>query len=240
VLLDFHNGGRGWRMSLGALVQATLLGLVLVLPLLWADRLNGSNLPVWQPAPIPLGDPYGKRDIKESGGGKQREQRKLSDKSLSIRLTDDTVRPTQGPVIIAGPDLGPGPFNGEKPYGRPDGERGSWLPPGDPLPDLNPPRDPATKKPIRISTLRPPRILRRVNPTYPPIALKARIEGDVVMDALLGEDGRVREITVKSGHPQLIYAAREAVAQWVYEPTLLNGEPYPVLLEITVRFSLSR
>lgn len=238
VLLDFRNGGRGWRMSLGALVQATLLGLVLVLPLLWTDSLNGSNLPVLKPTPVPLGDPYGNRNIKEPSGGKQEEPRKLSDKTLSVRLTGDHVWTTQGPVITAGPSLGPGPLDGEVPYGRPDGERGGWFPPGDHLPVLKPPVESAPKQPIRISKLQPPRILHRVNPTYPPIALRARIEGDVVLDALLGEDGRVQHITVKSGNPQLVPAAKEAVAQWVYEPTRLNGEPYPALLEVTVEFRL--
>ncbi|MCI0403733.1 MAG: energy transducer TonB [Acidobacteria bacterium] len=60
------------------------------------------------------------------------------------------------------------------------------------------------------------------------------------MEALLGEDGRVRNITIKSEHPSLAPAARDAVAQWVYEPTLLNGEPYPVVLEVKVRFYLQR
>jgi protein TonB len=106
------------------------------------------------------------------------------------------------------------------------------------MPVPKPPTEQQVKQPIRISKYQPPRIIHRVNPVYPPLALRARIEGDVVLEALLAEDGRVRNVEAKSGNPLLIDEAKKAVSQWVYEPTYLNGEPYPVILEVTVEFRL--
>ncbi|MGH9812080.1 MAG: energy transducer TonB [Candidatus Acidiferrales bacterium] len=83
-------------------------------------------------------------------------------------------------------------------------------------------------------------MIHRVEPVYPRVAQIARIQGDVVLEALLDKDGRVRNVEIKSGHPSLAQAAREAVEQWVYEPTYLNGVPYPVLLTVKVEFRLGR
>jgi protein TonB len=71
------------------------------------------------------------------------------------------------------------------------------------------------------------------------VASRARIFGDVRLDALIGTDGRVREVKVINGHPLLAQAAMDAVRQWRYEPTLLNGRPVEVLLEVVVHFQLN-
>lgn len=75
-------------------------------------------------------------------------------------------------------------------------------------------------------------------PEYPALAKLARIQGVVKMEAVIAKDGTVQELKVLSGHPLLINAAREAVAQWRYQPTLLNGEPVEVATEIDVNFIL--
>jgi len=69
------------------------------------------------------------------------------------------------------------------------------------------------------------RIVRRVEPVYPPLARQARISGTVKLTGVIGVDGRIRELQVVNGHPLLARVALEAVRQWVYEPTLLNGKP---------------
>jgi protein TonB len=94
-------------------------------------------------------------------------------------------------------------------------------------------------KPIPISRgIREPRKLRHVTPTYPPIAIKAGIQGTVVVECTIDANGRVVNAAVVEGNPLLNAAAIEAVHQWVYTPTLLNGVPVPVLLRASVTFSL--
>jgi protein TonB len=76
-----------------------------------------------------------------------------------------------------------------------------------------------------------------VPPIYPPLASKARVSGTVVLEATLTAQGVVDQIRVVSGHPLLTEAAIDAVKQWQYEPTLLNGVPVPVILTARVHFN---
>jgi protein TonB len=93
--------------------------------------------------------------------------------------------------------------------------------------------------PYRIGgNLRPPRKIRDVAPAYPEIAQRIHVAGDVVIDCLIDEQGRVREASVLRGHPLLAPAAVAAVERWAYEPSLLNGVPVQVLMTVTVHFQL--
>jgi periplasmic protein TonB len=82
-------------------------------------------------------------------------------------------------------------------------------------------------------------LVHRVNPAYPPLAKQARIQGQVVLHAVIGKDGSIQNLTLVSGHPMLAPAAIEAVKQWKYKPYLLNGEPVEVDTEVLVNFTLS-
>ncbi len=84
------------------------------------------------------------------------------------------------------------------------------------------------------------RLVRRVEPRYPPLPRSAGIEGKVVLRAVIAKDGTIQSLEVMSGHPLFVYAAREAIAQWRYQPTLLHGEPVEVETQITVVFTLRR
>jgi protein TonB len=81
-------------------------------------------------------------------------------------------------------------------------------------------------------------LTHEVAPAYPPAAKRARIEGTVEFSATIALDGRVKDLRVVSGNPLLIEAARNAVKQWVYRPTYLNGQPVEVLTVIAVKFGL--
>ena len=78
----------------------------------------------------------------------------------------------------------------------------------------------------------------QVQPIYPPLAREARIQGTVVLQALIGKDGTIENLAVVSGHPMLTQAALDAVKQWRYKPYLLNGEPVWVQTAINVNFVL--
>jgi protein TonB len=126
---------------------------------------------------------------------------------------------------------------GEGFEGVPDGVFGSVGPPVAALP---PPPPPMPRQPVRPGgRIEAPRIVTRVQPVYPSIAQASRVGGIVVIEALIGENGRVRDATVLRGHQLLKDAALDAVRQWVFTPTRLNGEPVAVLMTVTVVFSLN-
>jgi TonB family protein len=81
-------------------------------------------------------------------------------------------------------------------------------------------------------------IISQVRPVYPPLAQQARIQGDVVLHVIISKDGNVEQIEVISGHPLLIQSAVDAVKQWRYKKTLLNGTPVEVDTTITVKFTV--
>jgi len=83
-------------------------------------------------------------------------------------------------------------------------------------------------------------LIRRVVPQYPPLAKQARVQGTVRFTAIIGKDGTIQNLQLISGHPLLVAAAEEAVKQWQYKPTLLNGEPVEVVTQIDVNFTLSQ
>lgn len=84
------------------------------------------------------------------------------------------------------------------------------------------------------------RLINRVQPTYPPLARQARIQGTVRLHAIIAKDGTVQQLEVLSGHPLLVQSALDAVRQWRYQPTLLNNEPVEVDTTIDVIFSLNQ
>ncbi len=100
--------------------------------------------------------------------------------------------------------------------------------------------DPTPKRMRIASRVAEANLIHDVAPAYPPEAGRARIEGAVVLMAVIGKDGTVRDVRVESGLPLLAQAAIDAVKQWRYRPYLLNGEPIEVDSQITINFTLSR
>lgn len=103
-----------------------------------------------------------------------------------------------------------------------------------------PPPPPARVAPVRVGgDISAPRLIHRVDPEYPPIAVSAQIEGMVILEATVDGTGAVRETRVLRSHGVLDSAAIDAVREWRYEPLLLNGKPTPFVLTVTVSFSLA-
>ena len=102
-----------------------------------------------------------------------------------------------------------------------------------------PPPPPPPPEPVRVGgNISPPTKTKDVAPTYPPVAQSARVSGVVILEAVIGPDGRVADVTVLRSVPLLDDAAITAVRQWEYTPTLLNGVPVPVIMTVTVNFQL--
>jgi protein TonB len=132
-----------------------------------------------------------------------------------------------------GVDFGPGAGSGER-FDVLD----SAASIGPPRP-VEPATVPRSKRPISIGgAVMEAMLVRRVEPAYPRIALLARISGSVVLRAVIAKDGAIDSLRVESGNAILANAALEAVRQWRYRPTLLDGEPVEVETLITVSFVL--
>jgi len=106
------------------------------------------------------------------------------------------------------------------------------------LPEAPPP-PPPPQAPVRVGgNIRPPQKIRDVKPVYPSIAQSARVQGVVIIEATIGPDGKVKDARVLRSIPLLDQAAIDAVRQWEFTPTLLNGVPVPVIMTVTVNFTL--
>lgn len=101
----------------------------------------------------------------------------------------------------------------------------------------------AARAKLRLSAVRPggrimpPRKIKDVKPVYPPIAQAARVSGAVTIEATIGPDGKVMDAKVVQSIPLLDQAALDAVRQWEYLPTMLNGVPVPVVVNVTINFT---
>ena len=148
--------------------------------------------------------------------------------------------PTSGAVGVIGG------VPGGVPGGTPGGVIGGII---GAVPTAAPPPPPPVKEapkpvvPQRIrvgGNVQQAKLVRQPRPVYPPLARQARIQGTVRLTAVIAKDGTIQELQVVNGHPLLVPAALEAVKQWVYQPTLLNGEPVEVITQIDVNFTLSQ
>jgi protein TonB len=100
---------------------------------------------------------------------------------------------------------------------------------------------PAPSAPLRVGgKIKEPKKLKNVAPVYPDIAKQAHVQGVVVLEAIIDPSGRVENVRVLRGIPLLNDSALSAVRRWVYSPTLLNGVPVPVIMTVTVNFTLDR
>lgn len=100
-------------------------------------------------------------------------------------------------------------------------------------------RPPNTVAPLRISRVSEGNLIHKVQPVYPPLARTARIQGAVVLQAVISKQGTIKNLKVLTGHPMLVPSAIEAVRQWCYRPYVLNNEPVEVETQIMVNFSLT-
>jgi periplasmic protein TonB len=96
-----------------------------------------------------------------------------------------------------------------------------------------------TAHPTRVSRMMEGNLIHRVQPDYPGLARSARIQGEVVLAAVISKEGTIENLRVLKGHPMLVKAALAAVQQWRYRPYLLNGDPVEVETQVTVNFVLS-
>jgi protein TonB len=112
--------------------------------------------------------------------------------------------------------------------------------PGAPPPPP-PPKKAAPTGPVRVGgQVAEANLIKKVQPVYPPLAKSARVSGTVEFSAVISKEGNIENLQLVRGHPLLVNAAKEAVLQWKYRPTMLNGQAVEVITSIIVNFTLSQ
>jgi protein TonB len=238
--------------TLGAFIgQIVLIIVGVILPMVYYDVLPKTTLqsflvapPPPPPPPPPPSAPAPVKIVKviprQFDAGKLMAP-KVVPKEIATIKEEELPPPSSGVAGVVGGV--PGGVAGGTPGGVLGGIIGSVptaaLPPPPPPPPAE--KKPVTPKRITIGgNVQQAKLVRQPKPNYPPLAKQARISGVVHLAAIISKDGTIQDLKVIGGHPLLIPAALEAVKQWVYQPTLLNGEPVEVSTQIDVNFTLSQ
>jgi protein TonB len=236
-----ESGGRLKKRSplttvLSFLFQIGLLGVMILIPLIYTEALPKQQLmtflvappPPPPPPPPPAAAPVVKvqKVVSELDQGQLRTPTTIPKKVL---IAHDDEQPPSGAVGVVG----------GVPGGVPGGQMGGVI---GGIISSTPVAVPkvATPQRVRVSQgVTEGLLMKKVQPTYPPLARSARIQGQVVLQAVIGKDGTIQNLRAVSGHPMLTPAAIDAVKQWRYKPYFLNGEPVEVDTQITVNFTLA-
>jgi protein TonB len=226
---------RGATTVVSFILELIFLGILVLLPLIFTEALPTKQLmtmltappPPPPPPPPPAAAPViAKKMQSELDNGQLRTPTAIPKKIQMIK-EDET------------PNVGPAGVVGGVPGGVPGGTMGGVL--GSVMssvPSAMPKA--ATPQRVRVSQgVSQGLLIHKVQPSYPPLARQARIQGVVVLQALIGKDGTITNLHVVSGHPMLTNSALEAVKEGRYKPYYLNGEPVEVETTINVNFTLS-
>ncbi len=218
-------------------LQILLIGVLVLLPLIFTEALPKAQLMTFLVAPPPPPPPPPPAAIPEVHIVKPR----TSDLDNG-QLRTPTAIPKKVAMIKEDepppPSTGVAGVVGGVPGGVPGGVSGGIMDMLSKAPTVVPKA--ATPQRVRVSQgVSQGLLIRQVKPNYPALARQARIQGTVVLQAVISKDGSIEHLTLVSGHPMLAPAAIEAVKQWKYKPYFLNGEPVEVDTTINVNFTLA-
>ena len=236
-LLDSHRAPysrRGWTTLISFSLQAAGVGMLLLLPLIYTEGLPRLQvIAMIQPPAPPPGPPAPAHPRRPSSAqqsnlvdGRLMEIRQIP---VQVEQVVDTEAPPEtgslGPTIPGGPGDPRSPGNILEAIGS-----GPAILPKPPAPVV---------RPVIISHMMEGNLIYKPQPLYPPLARAARIQGPVVLRAIISKTGTIENLQVLSGHPMLVRAAIDAVRVWRYRPYVLNGDPVEVETQVTVNFVLS-
>ena len=218
----------GWAVILSTAVQVLVLLVLVLIPLIYTQALPKAMMATLLIAPPPPPPPPAEAPKVIKPVARLIQQGKLMQPRAipkEVAVFKEAELPPEAPVagggVLGGVDqgllggLGAGPAVAAPP------------PP--------PPKQQRIKLGGQVVAAK---LLAQPQPVYPPLARQARIQGNVVLHAIIDKDGRVGELQVISGHPLLVQSALDAVKNWRYQPTQLNGDPVEVDTTITVSFVL--
>ena len=230
---------RGATTLLSFGLEVVIIGILILIPLIYTEALPKQQLMTFLVAPPPPPPPPPPpaaappvREIKkietELDNGQLRQPTKIPQKVQMIK-EDEPPPPSTAGVV--------GGVPGGVPGGSMGGVIGGIIGQTSAAPVV--PKA-VTPQRVRVSAgVTEGLLVRRVTPQYPPLARAARVQGSVVLQAVIGKDGAIQNLKLVSGHPMLAPAAIEAVKQWKYKPYFLNGDPVEVDTQITVNFTLA-
>ncbi len=222
-----------WAVVISATLQSACLLISLIFPLIYTEALPKFIFKTtWVGPPDPT-----------RGTATQAPPERVSIRA--VRLLDHGVLMAPGRIPATVNMIRDAPLPPEPPAGQgPIGDNTNFD-----LLSVAPNSAEIVKRPVvtsvpqRVpvtSTIEAAKLISRVQPVYPPLAIQARIQGNVVLHAVISREGQVSELQVLSGHPLLVNAALDAVRHWRYSPTLLNGHGVEVETTITVSFVLGQ
>jgi protein TonB len=224
-------GGKAWTTAASFAVQILLSGTVILISLIYTEALPQQRLIDILQAPAPLKVAVASRAVASSAKQTSEFDHNVLQLPREIPKSIAMVRDEAPPPGNAGG------IAGDRPGGISDGSMGGVVELLRSSPVVLPK---AAVQKLRVSSgVAQGLLLRKVDPQYPSLARQARIQGTVVLQAIIGKDGTVQNLRAISGHPMLIQSAVDAVKQWLYKPYYLNGEPIEVETQINVNFTLS-
>jgi protein TonB len=250
VLLSGPPSKRVWATFAGVTGQALLVTFAMMIPMIWPEAMPSHQallkifVPGVPPGPPPKGDPATPSRMTHAvpkqwhDGGLSLPRRIPAVVDAIDEPPDAGLVRGSGTGVVGGSELGSsgGIFAGL-------GGTTSVLP-ARPVEEhraaATPAPEPVVQRYKEGGNVHLGKLLHRVEPIYPRLAVMTRVAGVVELVGVVGIDGRIRELTLKSGHPLLAPAAIEAVRQWIYEPTTLNGDRVEIVAPITVTFRLSQ
>ena len=230
-----HKTGQGKTLPVSLILHSIALVLIIIVPLLQPADLPEPAAavraffvePISAPAPPPPPPPPAPKAATAPRPVPRPVVTEPSRFTAPVEVPEE-VTPEEG--LDLGIDGGvPGGVEGGVPGGVVGGVVGG-------LPDAPPP----VQQAVRVGgQIKEPKKLKHLNPSYPDIAKQARVQGVVILECTISPQGKDTDVKVLRGIPLLDAAAVDAVRQWVYTPTLLNGVPVPVIMTVTVNFRLS-
>jgi periplasmic protein TonB len=223
-----------WTVAISMIVQSIFLGILILIPLIYTEALPKTmmaTLLVAPPPPPPPPPPPAPTQVVHV-----KPQVHLMDAG---KLVQPKAIPHDIKIIKEdAPDVSAG-MQGGVPGGVAGGSMGGVI--GGVIGSMGPPPPKPVQSRIRQGgSVQAALLVNKVQPVYPPLARQTRISGTVRLHAIISKTGSVESLEVLSGHPLLVRAAMDAVQQWRYKPTLLNGEPVEVDTTIDVIFSLNQ
>ncbi len=242
LLLDHAPGKKTGALAASLTVQTLAVGVMIAIPLIYSDRLPEIPrfpAPTFLAPPPPLPPPVDRAAVSSSpshaNSGPLKVYRiPLPNLSLSKLPSIDTI--DAPPSYSASTDVG-----------VPGGTGVATLmnqlfvePMPKPKPRIADPPSAPTKPVPTGGDVQAAKLLKKVIPVYPPLARQARVSGTVQLIGVIAKDGTIKQLQVVGGHPLLVKAALDAVRQWIYRPTLLNGQAVEVIAPIDVIFTLGQ
>ena len=227
------TGRTKYTTFLSFLLQCALIGVLVLIPLIYTEALPAKAMlttlvappPPPPPPPPPTPQVVVKKVSTDIIDGALRTPTKIPDKIKK-------VVEEEAPPPVTSSNMGV--IGGVGPAGSPGGVLGGVLA------SANSAAPKIEVRKLRVSAgVQASKLISQPKPLYPPIAKQARVQGTVVLAATISKSGTIDNLRVVSGHPMLTQSALQAVRQWKYQPTYLNGEPVEVETTINVNFSLT-